>query len=177
MKLYTLILDRSGSMSSIWNDITSAVNHHLEGKASDCLSSLLLFDTGCFDYLFKYEAHPTPLDRNNFTPRGGTNLRDAIMCGIETLSRDWGDALRGEGIEVEFTIFTDGQENSSTMWRSEDVARAITHFEEQYGWKFSFIGAGNHTDVANYAKQFGIRTENVVAYESSTQLDSAFAQV
>lgn len=164
-------------MSSIWNNITSAVNDHLEKKSQGALCSLLLFDTGGLDYLFKYDANPVALNRENFGPRGGTPLRDAIMYGIETLSRDWGDTLRQEGVEIEFTIFTDGEENESRFWKSEDVARAINHFQEQYDWKFSFIGAGNQSDVSRYAKQFGIKTENVVAYTAATQLDSAFAQV
>lgn len=177
MKFYTLILDRSGSMSSIWNEITKTVNDHLERKANGALCSLLLFDTEGLDFLFKYDAKPTVLDKTTFQSRGGTPLRDAIMYGVETLSRDWGDTLRAEGIEIEFTIFTDGEENSSSFWKSEDVSRAITHFQEQYGWKFSFIGAGAQSDVAQYARQFGIKTENVVAYSSSEKLEAAFAQV
>ncbi len=164
-------------MSSIWNDIIKAVNDHLERKTEGALCSLQLFDTGGLDYLFKYNPNPVLIDKANFQPRGSTPLRDAIMYGVETLSCDWGDTLRAEGIEVEFTIFTDGEENSSTFWKSADVARAITHFQEQYGWTFSFIGAGSQSDVAKYARQFGIKTENVVAYASSDQLQSAFAQV
>lgn len=174
MKFYTLILDRSGSMSSIWNEITTAVNQHLETKSQGALTSLLLFDTEGLDYLFKYDPVVT-LDQSTFTPRGGTPLRDAIMCGIETLSRDWGDTLRDA--EVEFTIFTDGEENSSSLWKSEDVARAINHFQDAYGWRFSFIGAGSTSDIAKYAKQFGIKTENVVGYSSAEKLADAFAAV
>jgi hypothetical protein len=179
MKLYTMILDRSVSMSSIWDSITKAVNDHIEskGKEAGVFSSLLLFDTAGLDFLFKYSLTPERLNNENFKPRGATPLRDAIMYGIETLSRDWQDFLRSDGVEVEFTIFTDGAENSSKFWKSEDVARAITHFQEQYGWKFSFIGSGNHSDVANYAKQFGIKSENVVGYTSEKELTEAFAQV
>ena len=175
MKLYTLILDRSGSMSSIWTDIIHTVNNHLREQSGNSAVSLLLFDTGGLDFLFKYSANPTQLDVINFRPRGGTPLRDAIMYGIETINRDMGDFLRDQ--EVEFTIFTDGQENSSRFWKSEDVARAITHFQEQYGWKFNFICCGNQTDVANYAKQFGIKAENTVSYSDSRELEGAFASV
>ncbi len=174
MRFYTLILDRSGSMSSIWNEITSAVNQHMETKARDAMTSLLLFDTEGLDYITKY-ATPAPLDQTTFKPRGGTPLRDAIMCGVETLSRDWGDCLRDA--EVEFTIFTDGQENSSRLWQSEDVARAINHFQDAYGWKFTFIGAGATSDIAKYAKQFGIKEENVVGYTKAEELAEAFATV
>lgn len=172
MKLYTLILDRSGSMSSIWDEITDSVNAHLAEKCKDALCSLLLFDTQGLDFLFKYEVAPTPLNKTNFQPRGATPLRDGIMYGLETLSRDWSDVLREA--EVEFTIFTDGEENSSKFWKSEDVARAINHFQDCYGWKFTFIGAGEQTDVANYAKQFGIKSENVVGYTSNEELKQAF---
>lgn len=177
MKFYTLILDRSGSMDTIWNDITKAVNNHLEMKAQGSLVTLQLFDTERIDYLFKYDHQPKQLDRENFKPRGGTPLRDAIMDGITSLSKDWGDFLRNDNVEVEFTIFTDGEENSSTQWSSNDVARAINHFQDNYGWKFSFIGAGSTSDIANYAKQFGIRSENVVGYQSSDNLVKAFATV
>lgn len=177
MKLYSLILDRSSSMSSIWNEITSAVNNHLETKSTDKLCSLLLFDTEGLDFLFKYEANVTRLDSSNFGPRGGTPLRDGIMYGIETLVQDWGDYLWQEGVEVEFVIFTDGEENSSTHWSSEDVARSITHLQDAHGWTFKFIGAGETSDVANYAKQFGIKTENAIGYTSKEQLEKVFAEV
>lgn len=177
MKLYTLVLDRSGSMSSIWKDITKAVNHHLETKSQDALCSLQLFDTQGLDWLFKYESSPRALNRDNFAPRGGTPLRDAIMYGIDTVSKDWGDFLRNEGVEVEFTIFTDGEENSSRFWQSEDVARAINHFQDEYGWKFSFIGAGKQSDVTRYAREFGIKAENTVGYTEAEQLEKAFAAV
>lgn len=175
MKLYTLILDRSGSMESIWNEITAGVNAHLERKAQNALCSLQMFDTEGLDYLFKYEPKPTQLDKANFAPRGGTPLRDAIMYAIETLSRDWGDKLLD--FEVEFTVFTDGQENSSRFWKSEDVARAINHFQDHYGWQFNFVGSGQQSDVANYAKQFGIKSENVVGYTDKEQLESVLAAV
>jgi hypothetical protein len=177
MKLYTLILDRSGSMSTIWNEITKTVNEHLARKAENALCSLLLFDTEGLDYVCKYEPNPTALDHQNFRPRGFTPLRDAIMFGLETLSRDWGDTLRNDGVEVEFTIFTDGGENSSEFWSSADVARAITYFQDHYGWTFTFIGAGQQTDIANYARQFGLRSENVIGYTSADQLEQAFAAV
>jgi hypothetical protein len=176
MKLYTLILDRSSSMSSIWDTITKTVNEHLENKSKNALCSLQLFDTAGLDYLFKYEANPKLLDKNNFQPRGGTPLRDAIMYGIETLSKDWGDTLRSD-VEVEFTIFTDGEENSSRFWSSEDVARAITHFTEQYGWKFTFIGNGNQSDVEKYSKQYGISKENTISYNKAEDLQAAYAKI
>src|SRR5689334_3638458 len=124
MKLYTLILDRSGSMSSIWNEITAAVNDHLQKKSNDALVSVLLFDTEGIEYLFKYQESPGELNYDNFTPRGGTPLRDAIMHGIDTLVKDSGDFLWQEFVEVEFVIFTDGEENSSHNWTDDDVARA-----------------------------------------------------
>lgn len=172
-KLYTLILDRSGSMQSIWNEITSAVNGHMETKAQGALTSLLLFDTEGLDYLFKYMP-PSLLDKASFQPRGGTPLRDAIMYALETMSRDWGDKLTE--CEVEMTIFTDSQENSSIFWSSEDVARSLAHFQEHYGWKVSFIGCGDTEEVKRYAKTLGVNAENAVAYSKAEELAGAFAQ-
>lgn len=174
MKLYTLILDRSGSMVDIWEQIAVSVNRHIETKSRNALTSLQLFDSEGLEWVYKYENDPF-FDKTKYEPRGLTPLRDAIMYGVETLTRDWGDTLRD--FEVEFTIFTDGEENASRFWSSEDVARTINHFESQYGWKFSFIGAGDQTDVTNYARQFGIKAENVIAYSDAKELESAFARV
>ncbi len=177
MKFYNLILDRSGSMSSIWNEITKAVNDNLERKAKNSLCSLLLFDTQGLNFISKYDTNPKYLNKNNFNPRGGTPLRDAIMYNVETFIKDWGDFLFQDFIEVEFVIFTDGEENSSHIWKSEDIARAINHFQKEYNWKFTFIGHGSNTDVMRYAAEYGIKNENTISYQSSKELDKVFANV
>lgn len=177
MNFYTLILDRSGSMESIWDDITQAVNHHISEKSKSKLTSLLLFDTEGLDFLYKYENNPTLLDKENFKPRGWTPLRDAIIHGIKTLVEEWGDFLWQDFIKVEFTIFTDGEENSSRWWTAQDVARTIDHFQTAYDWKFNFIGAGQQSDVENYAAQFAIKKENCVGYTKKEELESAFAKL
>lgn len=175
MKLYTLILDRSGSMVNIWDEITNIVNQHIEKKSQDALTSLQLFDSCDFEWVYKYENNSPFLDKNKYLPRDSTPLRDAIMRGVETLSRDWGDLL--SQFEVEFTIFTDGQENASTLWTTEDVNRTINHFQTQYGWKFNFIGAGTNTEVTKYAESIGIKKDNVIAYQKSEELAESFARI
>lgn len=177
MKFYTLVLDRSGSMSSIWNEITDTVNNHIKEKSRDALCSLMLFDDYGLDYLYKYTNNATQLNKENFQPRGNTPLRDAIMYGIERLTKDWRDFLYQDFVEVEFVVFTDGQENSSKFWKSEDVARALKHFQDSYGWKFNFIGQGNNTDVQKYAAEFGFRAENIVGYTKKEELKQVFSQV
>lgn len=164
-------------MESIWNEITAAVNDHLCKKSQGRLTSLLLFDDVGFDYVYKYSNEPVLLNKSNFLPRGSTPLRDAILHGVQSLTEDWGDFLWQEFVEVEFTIFTDGRENSSYRWEIEDVARAINHFQNNYNWKFSFIGAGERTEVAKYAAQFGIKSENCIGYTKKEELSTAFAAV
>lgn len=58
------------------------------------------------------------------------------------------------------------QQIVQAFWR-----RASTH------QNISFIGAGATTDIANYAKQFGVKAENVVGYTSADKLEEAFAAV
>jgi hypothetical protein len=177
MKFYTLVLDRSGSMNKIWDTITNVVNEHIEKKSKNALCSLLLFDDNGLDYVYKYENNSPLLDKNIHRPRGNTPLRDAIIYGVETLVKDFKDFLWQEFVEVEFTIFTDGEENCSKFWKSEDVARTIAHFEDSYNWKFSFIGNGSAGEVGKYAKEYGIKTENTINYQKEEDLVAAFAQV
>ena len=177
MKFYNLILDRSGSMSNIWNNIVESVDEHIEKKVSGSLCSLLLFDTEGLDFAYKYSGSPEKIDKSKYRPRGGTPLRDAIMCSIETLVTDWGDFLWQDFVEVEFTIFTDSEENSSKHWKLEDVNRTLQHFQNEYGWKFNFIGCSDSIEVSKYAATLGFKTENSISYSSNESIKKAFASI
>ena len=61
-------------------------------------------------------------------------------------------------------ITTDGMENASKEYSSDELKRMIRRQEEQYGWEFLFIGA--NIDAVETAAHFGIRQQNAVDYHA-----------
>ena len=65
------------------------------------------------------------------------------------------------------TVFTDGEENSSTKWSRDDIKKMIEHFQSDGKWTFTFVGCGSFENVASTSTSYGISTANTVAYADS----------
>lgn len=63
-------------------------------------------------------------------------------------------------------IITDGMENASVRYSSDQVKHMIERQKEQYGLEFLFIGA--NIDVVEIAVQFGIERNRAVNYSADS---------
>ena len=63
-----------------------------------------------------------------------------------------------------FVITTDGQENASHKYTSEQVKKMIERQKEKYGWEFLFIGA--NIDAVETASRYGIGADRAVNYNA-----------
>jgi hypothetical protein len=63
-----------------------------------------------------------------------------------------------------FVITTDGQENASRRYTSDQVKRMIGRQKEKYGWEFLFIGA--NIDAVETAARYGIDRDRAVNYHA-----------
>lgn len=156
----SLLLDRSGSMTSIANDVIGGFNTFLQeqkdapGKATFTMAQ---FDNN-FDYLYKFaDIHNVvPLTIGTFNPRGGTALNDSLCKLIDETGQELAilpDNEKPAG--VLFVIITDGQENMSWKYKSGDVKQRIEHQEAVYNWSFTYIGA--NVDAFAESSQLGIK--------------------
>ena len=79
----TLVVDRSGSMESIWNDAEGGVNAFIEEQSKqpgEALLTLVQFDT---DYEFVHNGVPIQdVPKYELQPRGMTALLDAVGRAI-----------------------------------------------------------------------------------------------
>lgn len=66
-----------------------------------------------------------------------------------------------------FIITTDGMENASQRYSSEQVKRMIERQKEKYGWEFLFIGA--NIDAVETAKRYGINEDRAVNYNADAK--------
>lgn len=152
-----IILDESGSMSSVTEQTISGCNETINvaraqaQKNSDVLRSLTsvyAFQEGGplpSRYILKNEdsvktRHITPQD---YQPWGATPLLDAVGS---TLSELKAVAATHEDATGVITVITDGYENSSTQYSWKDVARLISGFKEK-GWTVNLIGANIDVDA------------------------------
>lgn len=156
MKNYTdlnIILDRSGSMSSIADDMAGGIKTFLEKEKStgdETKVSLYQFDD-------QYETVFIDKDiKEDFevkiSPRGSTALLDALGRTISSV----GEKLskmdeKDRPNRVLFLVITDGFENSSFEFNSNVVKEKVKHQREKYAWDFVFLGAGEDDVLAQHA--------------------------
>ncbi len=163
------ILDRSGSMSGLESDTIGGFNSMIEKQkkqAGICYVSTVLFDNVSevlHDRVSLSEIKP--MTDNDYTVRGCTALIDAIGGAINHIGNIHKYA-RPEDVpeNTMFVITTDGMENASHIYSSENVKAMIKRKKEKYGWEFLFIGA--NIDAVETAARYGIGADRAVNYNA-----------
>lgn len=145
MKNYTdlnIILDRSGSMSSIAKDMTGGIEEFLttERATGDSTKvSLFQFD-GNYETVFVDKDISEDI-KIPLVPRGSTALLDAIGLTIASVGEKLAKMDESERPNrVLFLIITDGEENMSREYTLSMVKEKLTHQRETYAWDFVFLG-------------------------------------
>ena len=163
------IIDRSGSMSGLEADTIGGFNSMIEKQRKEegeCYVSTILFDherNVLHDRVKLSEIKP--MTDKDYTVRGTTALIDAIGCAIHHIGNVHKYA-RSEDVPANtmFVIITDGMENASRKYSSDDVKKKIERQKEKYGWEFIFIGA--NIDAVETAARYGINAERAVNYNA-----------
>ncbi len=163
------ILDRSGSMGGLESDTIGGFNSLIEKQkkeTGECLVSTVLFDneTEVIHDRVKL-SEIKPLTDREYYVRGCTALIDAIGGAIKHIGNVHKYA-RPEDVpeHTMFVITTDGYENASRKYSSDEVKKMIGRQKEKYGWEFLFIGA--NIDSVETAKSYGISEERAVNYHA-----------
>ena len=161
------ILDRSGSMAGLESDTIGGFNAMIEKQKKQdggCYVSTILFDDVSEVLHDRVKLGDIPkMTENDYTVRGCTALIDAIGGAIHHIGNIHKYA-RPEDVpeHTMFVITTDGQENASHRYTSEQVKKMIERQKEKYGWEFLFIGA--NIDAVETAARYGISRDRSVNY-------------
>ena len=171
------ILDRSGSMSGLEADTIGGFNSMIEKQKKaegEALISTVLFDNTSEVIHDRVNVHSIkPMTDEDYTVRGCTALLDAIGGAIHHIGNVHKYA-RAEDVpeHTMFVITTDGMENASRRYDSDNVKKMIERQKEKCGWEFLFLGA--NIDAVETARRFGISKDRAVNYHSDrkgTQLN------
>lgn len=181
-----VLLDRSGSMSSIAQPTVDGFNEFLREQQSapgTADITLVQFDSAYepnYADLDIRDAKPLYLDRNEyfrsredavpFSPRGMTALNDSMA----RLIKETGDRLsklseRNRPERVIFVSITDGGENQSREFGGSEgtrrVREMVRHQEEVYSWEFIYLGANQ--DAVSVGTNLGIKAANSMTYAAN----------
>lgn len=163
------ILDRSGSMSGLESDTVGGFNSMIEKQKrekGDCYVSTVLFDNESEVLHDRVKlSEISKMTEKDYTVRGCTALIDAIGGAIRHIGNIHKYA-RPEDVpeHTMFIITTDGMENASRRYSSDEVKRMIERQKEKYDWEFLFIGA--NIDAVETASRFGICSDRAVNYNA-----------
>lgn len=160
------IIDRSGSMYSIKDDMEGGINGVLEEQKK--IPGKVTVDVAYFDSELTYEDRFKSLDEASIqiNPRGATALHDAIVASTTT----FGEALSALPEDerpgnVMVIIVTDGHENASQEAKLSHVKDIITKQQDDYNWEFLFLGANQ--DALEAGNSFGLRKGASMTYNAT----------
>ena len=177
----SMVLDRSGSMSSIREDTIGGFNVFLneqkkvEGKATMTFAQ---FDNH-FDFIYQMKdiQDCEELNSETYVPRGMTALLDAI-----------GRTITDTGIELEklsekerpeqviLVIITDGHENCSQEYTKDKINEMIKHQEDKYDWEVVYLGANQ--DAIKEGGAMGFSLDKSMTFDcSSDGIQGAYLSV
>ena len=133
-----ILLDRTGSMASKWEESVSSVNSYVKeiakDKAKDVVT-LAVFDSQSYDVLRDAVSINDweDMGKEEVLPRGLTPLLDSLMKIIVT-------AEEKGNKKTTLVVMTDGMENASSENTLESVKAAIERVKQK-DWQINFLGA------------------------------------
>jgi len=165
-----LIIDRSGSMQSIRDDMVGGLTTVLDEQKA--LPGFLTVDIVQFDNVIETVCEMASPENVTISldPRGGTALHDAIGVGVNGFAQRIAalpEHAKPKAIQV--IVVTDGQENSSTEYTAAQIRTLITEKQQDPTWDFVFLGANQ--DAVTTGGNLGF------AQDSSMTFAPAGAQV
>lgn len=135
----------------------------------ECFVSTVLFDNESevlHDRVRLSEIRP--MTDKQYSVRGCTALIDAIGGAVHHIGNIHKYA-RPEDVpeHTMFIITTDGMENASRRYTSEQVKAMIEKHKAEQGWEFLFIGA--NIDAVETARHYGINEDRAVNYHADSE--------
>jgi uncharacterized protein YegL len=165
--LLALVVDRSGSMSDIKDDMEGGIKTLIEEQSREqgtCLVTLAQFDDV---YEVLAEAVPAAeLVPYRLVPRGSTALLDAIGRTISMVhaSVEATDPNRRPQ-NVVIAVITDGLENASKEWTRLQVMDSVKARISE-GWHFTFLGADQ--DAIQEGRGLGVDAASSLTFDKSS---------
>lgn len=172
-----VVLDASGSMKVIENDVKGTFNGFIDEQRNAGGKTVL----DVYQFADKsrriVEAADLAAFENNlmngYRCGGCTALNDAVCDAIDELGATFAKLPEEERPEtVFFAILTDGEENASRRFSTDDVKERVERQTKVYSWNFVFLAAD--IDAFATGRSLGIAAQNCAEFSRSAK-GTAFA--
>lgn len=143
-----ILLDRSGSMESKWDESISSINTYVKKLSDETQIYMAVFDSTSFDTVRNSSVKNwKKVSKDEFRPRNGTPLYDASVRVMQRMIDDKAD-------RAIFVIITDGEENYSKHHNYQSVK---SHLEQVRSREYEviFLGA-QFNDIDKVAQSYGV---------------------
>ncbi len=163
------ILDKSGSMAGLEADTIGGFNGMIERQKQaegEALVSTVLFSNNSTVLHDRVDLRRVePMTARQYCVGGCTALIDAIGGAIHHIGNVHKYAREEDRPEhTVFVITTDGMENASHRYTSDQVKAMVRRQKEKYGWEFLFLGA--NIDAVETAAHFGIGADRAANFHN-----------
>jgi hypothetical protein len=154
---YALILDQSGSMHHLKQEVISSFNEQVElifklqknePEVEITITLCIFNDEICFQYIAKNIDQLQKLTATDYQPNSCTALYDAI--GITMLKLN---EIKQPEEQVFLAIFTDGLENASKEYTASDIRHKLKKVEKD-GWEVKFFC--RYEDIVHYKRDLDL---------------------
>lgn len=157
MNVY-ILLDRSGSMATLWNEAIGSINGYVKTLKPATKVHLAVFDSVSHDVVRDCKAKEwTEVSALEFQPRGGTPLYDSVGVIMSA-------AEKANAKKTVLVVMTDGYENASKEHTQASIKARVKQFEDR-SWEVVFLGA-NFDAVETVSGGLGVgagKTMNIAA--------------
>lgn len=172
------ILDESGSMGFLRNDVIGGMNTFIDeqkklpGKVK---LSIVKFANTVSKLYNRVKLEEVPqLTEEHYLPSGGTALYDAVGSTLSALIAK--EKSKPSNKKYIIAIQTDGEENASCDFSHEKVTKLIKEAEDEYGMDVLFLGA--NMNVVNIASSLGIKAGKMSTFAASAGgIGSSFSTI
>lgn len=151
-----ILLDRSGSMASLWTEAIGSVNGYVEKLDPEDKIHFAVFDSISHDLVQAAKVKDwKPVDAKLMDPRGSTPLYDAcgqIMNLAETMNTE----------KTMLVVMTDGYENMSKEHTQDSIKAKVKAWEDKK-WEVVFLGA-NFDAVESVSGSIGVASGKTLNY-------------
>lgn len=161
MNVY-ILLDRSGSMSTLWTEAIGSINGYVAKLPKSTKVHLAAFDSISHDVVRDVKAKDwVDVKVSELEPRGSTPLYDS--CGkVMALAEEAGAK------KTMLVVMTDGYENCSREYRQDAIKAKVKSWEDRK-WEVVFLGA-NFDSVDLVSGSVGVVQSKTINYASGNML-------
>lgn len=168
-----MIIDGSGSMGGVKQDVVDGVNTFIQEQKDDATATgdSVVFTLTVFDDRVSNIIHAeditlvNPVSVSDTFRGGSTALLDAIGKTISTVDADTGRKL--------VVVYTDGHENASIEFKNDEIKKLIEELQGKNNWTFVYMSA----ELADFAQpaSLGFVGTNTMSGTSRMSTSTHFA--